>query len=65
MNALLDLSKYGDSTHYIVIPKIRELTVALGSVVIIYDNGDRYTINTLHAGKIIKEISELINDFYQ
>jgi membrane protease subunit (stomatin/prohibitin family) len=65
MKAIIDLSKFDDNTHFIIIPKIRELTIAMGSVVIVYDNGDRHTIDTLQARDVIAEITEAIENYYK
>jgi len=49
---------------YIVVPKIREITKALGNLVITFDNGDKRTIMVDDTNLAIKEILEAINSFY-
>jgi hypothetical protein len=44
---------------YVVIPKIREVQTALGSLVITFDNGDRRTFET---GNLKQTLDELIGD---
>lgn len=49
---------------YIVIPKIREISNALGSVVVTFDNGDRRTLDVDDARAVIKQMLETIEAFY-
>jgi hypothetical protein len=50
---------------YIVIPKIREVSKALGNLVITYDNGDKRTLSVDDANTTIKEMLEVIENFYR
>lgn len=43
-------------THYINPFKIREVLIAMGNVVIVWDNGDKKTIDTNEAQKVLKKI---------
>ncbi|HPY96116.1 MAG TPA: hypothetical protein PL063_02760 [Candidatus Cloacimonadota bacterium] len=49
---------------HIVIPKIREVTRGLGSVVITYDNGDKRNIDTKNQTELLNEITNAISDYY-
>lgn len=50
---------------YIVIPKIREVSKALGNLVITFDNGDKRTLAVDDANATIKEMLEVIENFYR
>ncbi len=50
---------------YIVIPKIREVSKALGNLVITFDNGDKRTLSVDDANTTIKEMLEVIENFYR
>ena len=49
---------------YIVIPKIRELHKALGNLVIVFDNGDKRTLDVPDANQSMAQILQVIEDFY-
>ena len=49
---------------YIVIPKIREISKGLSSIVLSYDNGDKRTIMSDRPDDLMKQIAEMINTFY-
>jgi hypothetical protein len=54
---------HGDTVH-LVIPKIREIFKALGNVVVVFDNGDRRTVETHDANSLIEEILTALKSFY-
>ncbi|HQF82516.1 MAG TPA: hypothetical protein PK707_06645 [Candidatus Syntrophosphaera thermopropionivorans] len=49
---------------YIVIPKIREISKVLGSVVITFDNGDKRTLAVDDPDAAIQQMLEAIENFY-
>jgi len=49
---------------YFVIPKIREVSKGLGSVTIIFDNGDKRNIESKNPDELMKEIAGLIEEYY-
>jgi hypothetical protein len=49
---------------HIVIPKIREITQAMGNVIITFDNGDRKTLDVPDADALINRmLAELENHY--
>ena len=48
---------------YIVIPKIREISKVLGSVVITFDNGDKRTLAVDDPNAAIQQMLEAIENF--
>ena len=49
----------------IVIPKIREVSRGLGSVIITFDNGDKRNIETKNQTELMEEIVQAINQYYE
>ena len=49
---------------YIVIPKIREISKALGNVVVTFDNGDKKTLAVDDPSAVIAQMLEVIESFY-
>lgn len=49
---------------YIVVPKIREVSKALGNLVITFDNGDKRSIMVDDTNQAIQDILDAINKFY-
>jgi len=49
---------------HIVIPKIREVSKGLGSVIITYDNGDKRNFESKKPDDMINEIVENIEEYY-
>ncbi len=49
---------------YIVIPKIREISKALGNVVVTFDNGDKRTLAVDDTKAAIGQMLEAIEAFY-
>ena len=49
---------------YIVIPKIREISQALGHLVVTFDNGDRRTIDVTDTKAAMTQILDAIESFY-
>ncbi|MDZ4121275.1 MAG: hypothetical protein U1C33_02550 [Candidatus Cloacimonadaceae bacterium] len=49
---------------YIVIPKIREIHTALGNLVIVFDNGDKRSLDVPDANQEMEQILQVIEDFY-
>ncbi len=51
-------------SYYVVIPKIREISKGLGSVVITYDNGDKRNIESNETEKLMLELVKAIEEYY-
>lgn len=49
---------------FIVVPKIREVSKALGNLVITFDNGDKRSIIVDDTNQAIQDILDAINKFY-
>ncbi|HNZ06724.1 MAG: hypothetical protein KBA79_00400 [Candidatus Cloacimonetes bacterium] len=49
---------------YIVIPKIREISQALGNLVVTFDNGDKRAIDVPDTKAAMTQILEAIESFY-
>jgi hypothetical protein len=49
----------------IVIPKIREVSKGLGSVVVTYDNGDKRNLESKQPDDLIAELVKLIEECYK
>jgi hypothetical protein len=49
---------------YIVIPKIREITKALGNVVIVFDNGDKRSLMVDEPDAVIALLLKALEEFY-
>ncbi len=49
---------------YIVIPKIREISKALGNVVIVFDNGDRRSLMVDEPDVVINILLTALERFY-
>ncbi len=64
MKSILELPEEGKGMAMIVVPKIREIFKSLGNVVLVFDNGDKRTIDTTDANKTLKDITRQIELFY-
>jgi hypothetical protein len=64
MSALINIKDSPFGNSYIVIPKIREVSKGLGSVVITLDNGDKKNIECKHPDELLKQITDEINNYY-
>ncbi len=49
---------------YIVIPKIREITKALGNVVIVFDNGDKRSLMVDDPDVVINTLLQALDHYY-
>ncbi len=49
---------------YLVIPKIREISKALGNVVVTFDNGDKKTLAVDDPNQVIETMLGVIEQFY-
>jgi hypothetical protein len=49
---------------HVVIPKIREITKAMGNVIITFDNGDRKTLDVPEADELIDHLLMVIEEYY-
>ncbi|GAB1366948.1 hypothetical protein MASR1M36_18190 [Candidatus Cloacimonadaceae bacterium] len=49
---------------YLVIPKIRELSKALGNVVITFDNGDKRSLMVDNPDEVISELLEALESYH-
>ncbi|HPT71535.1 MAG TPA: hypothetical protein PLE74_04575 [Candidatus Cloacimonadota bacterium] len=47
-----------------VIPKIREISKAMGNVIITFDNGDRKTLDVEDADALIDHLLTELEDYY-
>jgi len=50
---------------HIVIPKIREVGQVMGSVVIVFDNGDKENLNVSNPEQVVREILDGLRLYYQ
>jgi len=50
---------------YVVLPKIREVRTALGSLVITYDNGDRHTFEVSDLKQTLDHLVLCLENYYQ
>ncbi len=64
MKSVLELSEEHKGVAVIVIPKIREVFKSLGNVVLVFDNGDKRTIDTTDANALVQDIMRKIELFY-
>ena len=65
MSVILRVKDVQVGNLVIVLSKIREAHLGLGNVVIVYDNGDRRTIETSDARKTLKDITDAIEKYYE
>ncbi|MDZ4181480.1 MAG: hypothetical protein U1B83_01290 [Candidatus Cloacimonadaceae bacterium] len=49
---------------YLVIPKIREISKAMGNLIITFDNGDKRSLAVDDANAAVAQIIEAIEKFY-
>ena len=64
MKSILNYTDAHLGNIYIVIPKIREVSKGLGSVTIVFDNGDKRNIEHKKPDEFMKEIVLMIEDYY-
>lgn len=64
MKAVFEYSDEHLGKCFLVIPKIRELSRALGNLVITFDNGDKRSIMVDDTAQAMKSILEAIEQFY-
>ncbi len=64
MKSVLELSEEHKGIAVIVIPKIREVFKSLGNVVLVFDNGDKRTIDTPNANELVQDIMRKIELYY-
>ncbi|MCD4828663.1 MAG: hypothetical protein K8R90_04430 [Candidatus Cloacimonetes bacterium] len=64
MTGMMKVKDTQGHTLYIVPAKIREVFIAMGNVVIVWDNGNKRTIETSNAKALIEEIIAAVEDFY-
>ena len=64
MSVVLNIKDSPFGNSYIVIPKIREVSKGMGSVVITFDNGDKKNIECKNPDDMLKEIVEKLNNYY-
>lgn len=50
---------------YIVISKLRKVSLSLGSIVLQYDNGDTETYEVENGKAVLNEILESLESFYK
>ena len=56
MQYVLKIEDAQGHTHYLAASKIREVFIAMGNVVVVWDNGDKKTIDTNDAKGTLKKI---------
>jgi hypothetical protein len=64
MSAIFTFQESHTGKIHIVIPKIREITKTMGSVIITFDNGDRKTLDVPDADSVIDHILAELEDYY-
>ncbi len=64
MSIIFTYQESNSGKIHIVIPKIREITKAMGNVIITFDNGDRKTLDVPDADTIIDHILEELENYY-
>ncbi len=64
MKSVMELNEEQQGSAVIVIPKIREIFKSLGNVVLVFDNGDRRTIDTNDANALIQDMMRKIELYY-
>jgi len=64
MSAVLRVKDVQVGNLVIVISKIREVYFAMGNAVIVYDNGDKRTIDSTDGRKTIKDITDEIEKYH-
>ena len=64
MKGILKIHDGQGHEHYIVVAKIREVFTAMGNLVIVWDNGDKKTIDTTDAKKMLGEVVAATDAFY-
>ena len=64
MKSIITLKDNHLGNIFLVVPKIREVSKGLGSVTIVFDNGDKRNIEHNNPDEFMKEIVEKIDGFY-
>jgi hypothetical protein len=65
MSAIFTYQESHTGKIHIVIPKIRELSKAMGNLIITFDNGDRKTLDVPDADALIAEILTELEEYYR
>ena len=65
MKAVYQFNDEHTGDIYIVLPKIREVQTALGSIVITYDNGDRKTFEVASLKQTLNHLIMSLDAYYQ
>ncbi|MCB5250106.1 MAG: hypothetical protein RBS16_00930 [Candidatus Cloacimonadales bacterium] len=65
MNPLFSFKDSHLGEVYIVIPKIREVSRGLGSIIITFDNGEKRKVDTNNQTELLGQITEAINNYYK
>lgn len=64
MSAVFTYQEGHTGKIHIVIPKIREITKAMGNVILTFDNGDRKTLDVADADELIEHLVKELEDYY-
>jgi len=64
MKAVYQFSDEHTGDIYVVLPKIREIQTALGSIVITYDNGDRKTFEVSNLKQTLNHLIISLDAYY-
>lgn len=64
MRALWAVREHDQISSLIVIPKIREIFKAMGNVIVVFDNGDKKTIETIDAKGTMEKIVNAVETYY-
>jgi hypothetical protein len=64
MSAIFTYQESHTGKIHIVIPKIREITQAMGNVIITFDNGDRKTLDVPDADSLIDHMLAELENYY-
>lgn len=65
MKAIYTFVTDNGAKTYIVISKVRKVSLTLGSIVLQFDNGDTETYDVENGTEILKEILSSLEEFYK
>ncbi len=65
MRTVLEVSDSSGHSTFVVVPKIREFFIGLGNVILVFDNGDKRTLNTNEPKELVKQLTETIETYYK
>lgn len=65
MKALYTFVDSHGAKVYVVISKIRKVSLSLGSIILQFDNGDNETYDVENGTEVLKEILNSLEEFYK